>query len=228
MRLPTNPATTLLRELRDEVRQNNRRGRVMIAVDGIDGAGKTTFADALAEVFAEDGTAVLRASIDDFHRPRAERYERGRRSPEGYYRDSYDYATFRRVLIDPFREGGQTGGTTGFQLAAFDLARDAPVESTWTTAPKDAVLIVDGIFLHRPELRRLWNWSVWLDVPIDVASQRLALRDGSDPNPSAPSNARYRDGQEIYLKEAEPRAQASAIIDNTDLAHPHRVFADYC
>jgi uridine kinase len=228
MRLPTTPVTTLLRELRDEVRQNNRGGRVMIAVDGTDGSGKTVFADSLAEVFAEDGSAVFRASIDDFHRPRAERYARGRRSPEGFYRDSYDYATFRRVLIDPFREGAQTGATTGFQLAAFDVARDTPVESAWTTAPRDAVLIVDGIFLHRPELRGLWNWSVWLDVPVDVAFRRLALRDGSDPDPGAPSNARYLDGQELYLKDAQPRSEAAAIVDNTDLAHPHRVFQDYC
>lgn len=228
MRLPTTPVTTLLRALRDEVRQHYRGGRILVAVDGMDGAGKTTFADALADVFAEDGSAVFRASIDDFHRPRAERYERGRRSPEGFYRDSFDYSTFRRALIDPFREGAQTGATTGFQLAAFDLARDTPIEAAWTTAPRDAVLIVDGIFLHRPELRGLWNWSVWLDVPIDVAYQRLALRDGSDPRPSAPSNARYRDGQELYLKDAQPRDEASAIVDNTDLAHPRRVFEDYC
>ena len=228
MRLPNTPATTLMRALRDEVRQHYRGGRIMIAVDGIDGAGKTAFADALAEVFAEDGSAVFRASIDDFHRPRIERFARGRRSPEGYYRDSYDYATFRRVLIDPFREGAQTGGTTGFQLAAFDLRRDTPVEAAWTTAPRDAVLIVDGIFLLRPELRGLWHWSVWLDVPVDVAFQRMALRDGSDPSPAASSNARHREGQELYLKEAQPRAEASAIVDNGDLAHPHRVFQDSC
>jgi uridine kinase len=228
MRLPITPATTLLRGLRDEVRQHYRGGRVLIAVDGIDGAGKTVFADALAEVFAEDGSAVFRASMDDFHRPRAERYQRGRTSPEGYYRDSFDYATFRRALIDPFRDGAQTGATTGFQLAAFDLARDAPVEAAWTTAPRDAVLIVDGVFLHRPELRGIWDWSVWLDVPIDVAAQRLALRDGTDPNPSAPSNRRYRDGQELYLKDAQPRTRASVIVDNTDLASPQRVYQDYC
>ena len=56
----------------------------------------------------------------------------------------------------------------------------------------------------------------------------MALRDGSDPNPSAPSNARYRDGQELYLKEADRATEASAIVDNTDLAHPRRVFEDYC
>ena len=83
MRLPVTPRTTLLRELRDEVRRSYRAGRVIIAVDGIDGAGKTVFADGLADVFAEDGASVFRASVDGFHRPRAERYARGRDSPEG-------------------------------------------------------------------------------------------------------------------------------------------------
>ena len=223
MRLPVTPTTTLWRELRDRVRRRNAGGRVIVAVDGLDGAGKTVFADGLAEVFAETGDAVFRAGIDGFHRPRSERYLRGRRSPEGFYRDSFDYATFRRVLIDPFRDGAQTAGTTGFQLAAFDVVRDAPVESQWVTAPLDAVLVVDGVFLHRPELRDLWDWSIWLDVPFDVSYARMALRDGSDPDPDAPSNARYRQGQEIYLREARPQEAASVIVDNADLAHPRIV-----
>ncbi|MFT4228663.1 MAG: uridine kinase [Microbacterium sp.] len=228
MRLPITPATTLWRSLRDEVRQHYRAGRVLVAVDGIDGAGKTVFADGLAEAFAEDGAAVFRAGIDDFHRPRAERHARGRASPEGFYRDSYDYATFRRVLVDPFREGGHTSGATGFQLAAFDLARDAPVAAQWVTGPRDAVLIVDGIFLHRPELCGLWHWSLWLDVPFDVAYARMALRDGCDPDPLAASNRRYYEGQQRYLRDARPAAGACAIVDNSDLAHPRRVFRDYC
>lgn len=228
MRLPITPATTLLRELRDEVRQHNRGGRVIIAVDGIDGAGKTTFADALAEVFAEDGSAVFRASIDAFHRPRAERYERGPASPEGFYRDSYDYSTFRRVLIDPFRDGARTAGATGFQLAAFDVERDVPVEAAWVTAPRDAVLIVDGIFLNRPELRGIWNWSLWLEVSDAIATARMAIRDGSDPDPAAPANQRYREGQALYFLDARPRGAASAIVDNSDLAHPRRTYVDFC
>lgn len=228
MRLPVTPRTTVLRQLRDEVRRDYRAGRVILAVDGIDGAGKTILADGLGEVFAEDGTAVFRASIDGFHRPRAERYARGRTSPEGFYRDSYDYATFRRVLLDPFRQGGQTASATGFQLAVWDVVRDAPVEARWVSGPEDAVLIVDGIFLNRPELKGAWDWSVWLDVPVDVAYARMALRDGSDPDPSAPGNRRYREGQELYLREASPRTQASAILDNTDPERPRRVYQDFC
>jgi uridine kinase len=223
MRLPVTPTTTLWRDLRDRVRRQSPAGRVIVAVDGLDGAGKTVFADGLAEVFAETGDAVFRAGIDGFHRPRIERYARGRRSPEGFYLDSYDYPTFRRVLIDPFRDGAQTAAATGFQLAAFDVVRDAAVESQWVTAPLDAVLVVDGIFLHRPQLRHLWDWSVWLDVPFEMAFARMALRDGSDPDPDAPANARYRQGQELYLDEARPREAASVIVDNTDLARPRIV-----
>lgn len=223
MRLPVTPTTTLWRDLRDRVRRQSPAGRVIVAVDGLDGAGKTVFADGLAEVFAETGDAVFRAGIDGFHRPRIERYARGRRSPEGFYLDSYDYPTFRRVLIDPFRDGAQTAAATGFQLAAFDVVRDAPVESQWVTAPLDAVLVVDGIFLNRPQLRDLWDWSIWLDVPFEMAFARMALRDGSEPDPDAPANARYRQGQELYLDEARPREAASVIVDNTDFARPRIV-----
>ncbi len=220
MRLPVTPVTVVWRRIRDAVQRRYPRGRTIVAVDGLDGAGKTTFARGLVQVFAEDGVAAFQASIDGFHRPRTERYARGRRDPEGFYRDSYDYATFRRVLIDPFRDGAQTAGTTGFQLAAFDVVRDAPVESEWVSAPIDAVLIVDGIFLHRPELRDLWDWSLWLDVPVETAYARMAERDGSDPDPDAASNARYRLGQELYLSEAAPRARATLVVDNADAAHP--------
>lgn len=224
MRLPTTPVTSLQRALRDEVRQNHPAGRVILAVDGVDGAGQTAFADGLGEVFAEEGAAVFRASMAGFHRPRAERLARGADSAEGYYRDTYDIATFRRVLIDPFR----TPGGAGFQLAAFDVARDEPLEAQWRTAPRDAVLIVDGVFLHRPELRGIWHWSAWLDVPPAIAYARVALRDGTSPDPDAAANARSRAGQDRYLAEAAPRRAASAIVDNADLAAPYRVYEDYC
>ncbi len=212
-------APDLWRDLRDEVRQHHSRGRVLIAVDGIDAAGKTRFADGFATAF--DG-AVFRASVDGFHRPRADRYARGRTSPEGFYRDSYDYDTFRSALITPFRSGEP------FRTAVWDVDRDEPVEAAPQTAPEDAVLIVDGIFLHRPELRGLWHWSVWLDVPIDIAHERLVARDGGDPDPADAVNRRYREGQELYLREADPRRAASAIVDNTDWAHPVRSYRDFC
>ena len=49
---------------------------VLVVVDGPDGAGKTTFADALAAAAPQQ--VVVRASLDDFHHPRAYRHAEGR------------------------------------------------------------------------------------------------------------------------------------------------------
>ncbi|MBC7760213.1 MAG: uridine kinase [Candidatus Saccharibacteria bacterium] len=209
----------VLDALAAEIVASYTAGRVVVAIDGIDGAGKTHFADDLAAALTLTGRSVFRASIDDFYRSRAERHSRGADSPEGYYRDSFDYSTFRRVLLEPFR----MGGSAAFVTAAFDHVRDLPVQSKWRTGPKDAILVLDGIFLNRPELAGLWNYSVWLETPREVAEQRMLDRDGPTENVE-----RYRGGQELYLAEASPRTAASSIIDNHDFEQPRRIFADSC
>lgn len=214
----------LLESLVAEFLHNYRHGRTTIAIDGPDGAGKTTFADDLATAFERAGHAVFRASMDDFHQPRELRYRAGRHSAEGYYRDAFDYSLFRRVLLEPFK----MGGSTGFQLRAFDLQRDVPVESAWVTGPADAILIVDGVFLNRFELRGVWNWSLWLDATAKVRLARMVARDGADPSAKAASNLRYSDAQALYVRDAHPNTTADAIVDNTDPENPKRRFADFC
>jgi len=189
-----------IRALADELLQNYSHGRILVGIDGADDAGKTVFADDLATELRSRGHEAFRASMDDFHRPRALRDAQGRDLADGFYEDSFDYSAFRRVLLGPFR----LAGSTGFQLRFFDLKRDVPFDADWTTGPADAFLIVDGLFLLRPELAGIWNFSVWLDAPTDGL------------------------GQERYQREVSPRTAASAIIDNTDYDHPRRLFADSC
>ncbi|HWH97480.1 MAG TPA: uridine kinase [Pseudolysinimonas sp.] len=214
----------LLESLVAEYAHHYAKGRTTLAVDGPDGAGKTRFADDLALAFERAGFTVFRASVDDFHRPREYRYRDGRYSAEGYYRDAFDYSVLRRTLLEPFR----MGGSTGFQLRGFDLDRDVPVESAWVTAPADAILIVDGVFLNRVELRGAWNYSIWLDADAAVRLARMVERDGADPNPKAESNRRYSEAHRLYVRDAHPNTTASAIVDNTDPDAPVRRFTDYC
>ncbi len=76
-----------------------------VAIDGIDAAGKTTLADTLVQPLEARGKPVIRASIDGFHRPRAERYRQGTDSPVGYYDDSFDYTALRDALLRPLGPG---------------------------------------------------------------------------------------------------------------------------
>jgi uridine kinase len=202
-------------ELLAEPDDDRRHGRLLIAVDGPTAAGKTTFADELALAMRADGATVFRASMDDFLLPRARRYARGRTSSEGRYQDSYDYSLFRRVLVDPFL----MAGSTGFVLAGFDRERDVPFESDWKTAPADAVVLVDGSFTLRPELRGIWSSLIWLDADSEVRDARIARRDGIAAGSAAAE--RYSGAYELYLA-TSPRDAASLTIDNTDPDAPER------
>lgn len=202
----------LVRSLRG-VRPGNR---ALIAVDGVDGAGKTMLADELVELAAEDaGRHLANLSIDGFHFPKARRYARGV-GPETFYRDSYDYDAFIDSVISPFRTGGSP------VRAIWDVDADEPLPTTRLSLPADCVLLVDGIFLHRPELRELWDASIWIDVPFDVSVPRGSERFAGDhdPDPEGASNRRYVGGQRLYFDECAPWERATWVVDNTDLARP--------
>ncbi|NJC16363.1 hypothetical protein F4558_006189 [Micromonospora profundi] len=132
---------------------------VRVAVDGPPAAGKTTLADELAVVLREQGRDVIRATIDDFLFPRAQRYPRGEYSAEGCYFDAHDYGALNRILLDPLGPGGDRN----FQPAAYDRTADAVLSPSVNTAPADAVLVFDGVFLMRPELIDRWDLRILVD-----------------------------------------------------------------
>ena len=189
---------------------------VRVAIDGVDGAGKTTFADELADILRTLPRSVIRASVDGFHNPRALRYRRGRNSPEGYFEDSYNYAALKEHLLDPL----SPGGSRRYRAAVFDHVTDTAVSVPEREAPASSILLFDGIFLHRPELFPYWDASIFLDVDFAVSVSRCASRDGSSPDPFSSANRRYVKGQRIYLLACEPTKKATITIDNTNLSSP--------
>jgi uridine kinase len=83
---------------------------------------------------------------------------------------------------------------------------DTPVDAGYEEASQDAILILDGLFLHRAQLLPWWDLSIWLDVAPEVAAQRLLGRDGQ------PTRDRYTRGNEIYAADAQPADHASLVL----------------
>jgi uridine kinase len=194
-------------------------GVTRVAIDGVDGAGKTHFADELAEVLGASGRSVIRASVDGFHNPRSIRYRLGRDSPEGFFEDSYDYAQLKAALLDPLSPGGHGH----YRAAVFDHRSDSPVSAPSRMASPGDILVLDGIFLHRPELRAYWDYSIFLEVAFAVSIPRGAQRGEGSPDPEAASNQRYVRGQRLYLRSCEPARFATVTINNDDLLAPYIV-----
>jgi uridine kinase len=203
-----------LKWLRAQIRP--RVGRTLVGIDGVNGSGKTTFANELGDLLRESGLTVIRISLDDYLNPQSVRYAQGQRSAKGYFEDSYNQERFLTDVLEPLR----SDGSGCYRTAAYDLASETPVASPMRVAPDNAVVIIDGMFMHRSDYwrsraDRVWNLSVWLDVSFSEAYRRLAERDGVNPDPNDPSNERYYQGQLLYLAKCEPEKRADVVIDNS-------------
>jgi uridine kinase len=76
-------------------------------------------------------------------------------------------------------------------------------------------VIVEGMFLHRDGLAEHWDFSCFLDVPFTETARRMAVRDGSHPDPDHESMRRYVGGQRLYFEAAQPWQRATRVVDNT-------------
>jgi uridine kinase len=190
-----------------------------VAIDGPDAAGKTTLADAVAALVAASGRPVIRASIDGFHRPRAERHRRGRASPEGYYLDSLDHEALRNELLERLGPDGDRR----YRTAVFDVRNDSPRADEPLLATSDAVLLFDGVFLLRPDLNPSGTSASSSTFELEEALRRGCERDaGLFGSAVAASRYRWRylPGQRLYLQAVKPWQLAAAVLDNTDPASP--------
>lgn len=193
---------------------------IRIAIDGRTASGKTTLADELAGVLGDIGREIIRTSIDGFHRPKAERYARGRHSAEGYYYDARDLSAINALLLSPLGPGGDLR----YRTASFDLDNDQPIEQEPQVASADAILIVDGTFLQRPELRDGWDLAIFVETTEQVSEQRGIDRDagrlgGADATRELYA-VRYKPAFDIYETMCAPTSIADAILDNDDFARP--------
>lgn len=193
---------------------------VRVAVDGRTASGKTTLADELADTLTAKGRDIIRTSVDGFHKSKAERYARGRYSPEGYYHDGRDLSAIKALLLAPLGPAGNRE----YRTASFDLHKDEPINQSATIAMADAILIVDGTFLQRPELIDSWDLTIFVETTVEVSAERGARRDagllGGVDAARELYAARYQPAYRLYENLCAPGTIADAIFGNDDFEHP--------
>jgi uridine kinase len=190
------PRAEVLQRLARHLVAIERPHPLRVALDGRTAAAKTTLANELVAPIIALGRLALRIEIDDFHLPRTERHGRGPDLTPGlrYYEHSFDNTAIRNALL-PLGPGGDRR----YRRAAFDSFHDVPIDEPPRLAPPEAVMLLDGGFLMRPELDDLWDVRLFVDidprtrcgaVPSAIRAGSARSRRLSRPITSATSPAR--------------------------------------
>lgn len=208
----------------DRVLSLRKGAPVTVAIEGRSAAGKSTFGDELAEALRLRNVEAIRASIDDFHRPN-HKYGPGQDgwTPRRYYDEGYDYEAFRELVLDPIAPGGSRRCRTAY----FDAFHNEWYAEEWHVVSDDAVVIVDGIYLLRPEFADRWDLVIWLDIEMETMVERAKKRDSAWAGSEAKVEQRYRSHwiptHELYEQLHDPMAKAQIVIDNRNLDEPRIV-----
>jgi uridine kinase len=150
------------------LRENDRGRSRVIAIDGYSAAGKSSFADALA---SRTGAALVRG--DDFYRVMDED-ERARLAPLDGIERYYDWQRMRDEVLRPLR----AGRAAVYYPYDWESGRLAGESVTISALP---VLIVEGLFVSRPELQPLIDLSILIDAPPAVRLRRQVERSDASP-----------------------------------------------
>jgi len=173
--------------------------RRIVAVDGLDGSGKSQLAAALATACAAAGLAATVLHVDDFKR-------------------DLDFGG-----LDATAEAAR------YYERYYDLdALDGQLRAFLTGSGGDAALaIVEGVFTLRVPTIAASAALLVLRVSDDEARRRILTRDRAkgrtDEEIQRRIARRYFPGRDRYRAEHDPEARAAAIVDNDDWRHPRLV-----
>lgn len=195
--------------------QQKERVPLRVAINGIEGTGKTKFAEGLTQFLKQRGKNALQVSIDGFHFNKAHRYRQGKDSAQGYYEDSYNEGAFVEKVLLAAREVPPR-----ITMAIHDLETDEYLEMAPLPIATNSILITDGAYLFKPVYRLHWDYKIYLKTDFETALERGAMRDavllGGIEQARAKFQARYHQASRMYLAAHEPEVIADLVIDNTD------------
>jgi uridine kinase len=195
--VPPDPTKLTHHEVTDALRSlRSRQPIVLAAIDGPGGAGKSTLAAALARSLG----AVVVAG-DDFYRvlDPAERLALG---PEGGYMLYFDWERLQAQVLQPLRSG------RGARYERFDwtLQRLGAV----VEVPSPGVILVEGVYSFRPELRCFYDWSILVEAPREERLQRVRARGENED-----WIERWDAAEQWYFANALSRSDVDMVVSGT-------------
>ena len=139
--------------------------RVIVAIDGMAGAGKTTLAEQLKAVFPK--TDIIH--MDHFYLPKAKRTEQRMAEPGGHM----DTERFSEEVALPIWKGLVP------RYRVFDCSTQAYAE-TLTCTPDAELCIVEGTYATHPNIPDIYDLRIFVEAQEQICLDRIKDRAASE------------------------------------------------
>lgn len=189
-----------------------RETPITLGISGVDTAGKTTFANNLAQYLRHRGRHVQLVHVDDFLNPSSIR--RADDTAQGYLRNAFNLEKLAEVLTDLHNCDSVT-------MPLLDFRTDSKHGYTFE-ARENSVIIVEGVLLYRPPIDAMLDYKIYLDISFDEVLRRAQIRDVPQFGPAFLERykQKYIPAQQLYMEQYHPKENCQLLIDNRDFNCP--------
>jgi len=184
---------------------------LLVGVSGIDGCGKGYVAAQLQAHLALRGVIPAILNADGWLNLPQTRFDQS--APAiNFYENAIRLDQFFTQLVVPLRDGRSV------HLVADFVEETASDYRKHIYDYKDvSVVLVEGIFLFKPQYREYFDLAIWIDCSFPTALARAIDRaqEGLSPaNTIAAYDTIYFPAQKIHLAQDKPRENADLIFEN--------------
>ena len=170
----------------------------VVGINGIDCSGKTTFAKAMSKYFSYYKIVNNHLDIDTFNNPviESETYQ-------AYVSDSWDEEDLNKYykLIINYSDA---------------------IRAVSEYKKKYPLVILEGIFIYKPQLADLFDLKIYLDIDISLGRKRFAKRRRlkQDKRPFDIYDKIWMLSHIKYESEVHPKQKSDLVIDYNDESKP--------
>lgn len=190
---------------------------LIVGINGVDTSGKTQLSKELYGYLNKQGYLVELVHIDDFHNPKAVRYQ-DPNPIKSYINNAFDLEKLAREVLYPIREQGKLETS----IKCLDLESDKYINERSYSVNKDTIILVEGVLLYREPIDKYFDLRIFLEVTYDEVIKRAIKRDAGILGNSVVEKYRekYIPIQKHYISEATPTLKSDIVIDNLDFKNP--------
>lgn len=194
---------------------------LLVGVSGIDGCGKGYLTRQLQAHLALHGVIPAILNIDGWLNLPEKRFDHNAPATN-FYENAIRLEQFFTQLVLPLRE------RRSVHLVA-DFVEETASQYRKHSYDYDdvSVVLVEGIFLFKPQYRKYFDLAIWIDCSFPTALARAIDRaqEGLSPaNTIAVYDTIYFPAQRIHLTQDKPRESADLIFENDRYAEVSRAF----